>query len=293
MLTSELIQDQEAQSRWPGASRPVQVVAITGGKGGVGKTNVSVNLAVAMAQDGKKVLLLDGDMGLANVDVLLGLKPLSNISHVLSGEMALADIIMRGPAGVRVIPAASGLSKLAALGSAQHAGLINAFSDLGADIDTLIIDTAAGISPNVTSYSRAAQEVVVVLCDEPAAITDSYALIKVLSKEFGVSRFRIIANMVDGSQDGRTLFNKLLRVTDRYLDVALDFIGSIPQDEYLKRAVQRQKAVIEAYPRSKAAVAIRKIAQKAYAWPLPTRAQGHMEFFLERLIHASRVSEGC
>jgi len=292
MLTSELEQDQAAGLRYRGTSRPVRVIAVTGGKGGVGKTNVSINLAVAMALDGKRVVLLDGDMGLANIDVLLGLKPKHNLSHVVKGELSLDDVIVHGPAGIRVIPGASGLQEMASLGSVQHAGLINAFSGLGADIDTLVIDTQAGISANVTSYSQAAQEVVVVLCDEPAAITDSYALIKVLSRDYNVARFRIVSNMVNSSQDGRTLFNKLLRVTDRYLDVALDFVGAIPQDEFLKRAVQRQKAVIDVYPRSKAAVALRKLAQKTYSWPMPTTAQGHMEFFLERLIQVSRVSKG-
>ncbi len=291
MLTSESNADQAAGLRWM-QQRPVRVVAVTGGKGGVGKTSVAVNLAVALALEGREVMLLDGDMGLANVDVLLGLHPTSNLSHVIKGERTLDEVIVVGPAGIRVVPAASGLQEMANLGPAQHAGLINAFSGLSTNIDTLVIDTAAGISVNVTSYSRAAQEVLVVLCDEPAAITDSYALIKLLSKDYGVTRFRVIANMVNSAQEAKSLFNKLLRVTDKYLDVALDFIGTIPQDEYLKRAVQRQRTVIEAYPRSKSAIAFRKLAQKTISLPMPTSAQGHLEFFVERLICASQVSGG-
>lgn len=272
--------------------RPVQVIAVTGGKGGIGKTNVSVNLAVAMAQAGRRIMLLDADFGLSNVDILLGMHPTSNLSHVIRGEMSLSEIIVDGPAGIKIIPAASGLQDMAALSASQHAGIINAFSELQGHIDTLIIDTAAGIGANVTSYSRAAQEVVVVLCDEPAAITDAYALIKLLNKDYGVTRFQVLANMVNSSVDGRALFNKLLRVADKYLDVTLDLLGSIPQDDFLRKAVQKQRAVIEAYPRSKSALAFHKAADRISQWPMPSMAQGHLEFFVERLIFASQETRG-
>lgn len=292
MLMSEVRVDQAMGLRRMANPKPVKVLAVTGGKGGIGKTNVSVNLALAMANEGRRVMLLDADFGLANIDVLLGLHPTANLSHVLKGEISLDEIIVHGPGGVKIVPASSGLQEMSELGSTQHAGIISAFSELSHDIDTLIIDTAAGISASVTSYSRAAQEVVVVLCDEPASITDSYALIKLLNREYGICKFHILANMVGNIQDGRVLFNKLSRVTDRYLDVALDYMGAIPFDEYLKKAVQKQKAVFEAYPRSKSALAFRKLAQKAGSWPEPANAQGHMEFFVERLINASRENRG-
>lgn len=292
MLVSEVRADQAMGLRRLANPKPVKVVAVSGGKGGIGKTNVSVNLALAMANEGKRVMLLDADFGLANIDVLLGLHPTANLSHVLKGDVSLDDIIVQGPGGVRIVPASSGLREMSELSDAQHAGIISAFSELSHDVDTLIIDTAAGISANVTNYSRAAQEVVIVLCDEPASITDSYALIKLLNKDYGLCKFHVVANMVTTAQDGRALFNKLSRVTDRYLDVALDFMGTIPYDEYLKKSVQKQKAVFEAYPRSKSALAFRKLAQKAGAWPEPSFSQGHMEFFVERLIHASRENRG-
>ncbi len=288
MLMSEVIIDQAAGLRRIVKPRPVRVIAVTSGKGGVGKTNVSVNLGIALAQEGKEVMLLDADFGLANVDVMLGLHPTYNISHVISGSRSLEEVIVPGPSGLRVVPASSGIKKMAELDVTQHAGVIRAFSELSQELDVLIIDTAAGISESVVSYARAAQEVVVVVCDEPASITDAYAMIKLLNRDYGINRFRILANMVLSVQEGRALFQKLTTVTDRYLDIAMDFMGAIPFDDYLKKAVQKQRAVVEAYPRSKAALAFKKLAQKTEHWPLPSSAGGHLEFFIERLIMASQ-----
>lgn len=263
---------------------PVQVIAISGGKGGVGKTNVSINLAVSLAEIGRKVMVLDGDLGLANIDVVLGLHPKYDLSHVLRGEKDLDEIIVEGPHGIRLVPGASGIQHMAELSPAEHAGIISAFSDSGADIDTLIVDTAAGISDTVISFTRAAQEVIVVVCDEPASITDAYAIIKLLNKEYGSSRFRILANMVRTPQEGRDLYNKMCAVTDRYLDVMLSFMGAVPYDENLKKAVKSQKPVVTAFPRSKAAQAFKNLARKVESWPLPQGANGQMQFFVERLV---------
>jgi flagellar biosynthesis protein FlhG len=285
---SEVIIDQAAGLRRIVKPRPVRVVAVTSGKGGVGKTNVSVNLGIALAQEGKEVMLMDADFGLANVDVMLGLHPAYNLSHVINGDRTLEEVIVSGPSGLRVVPASSGVKKMAELDVTQHAGVIRAFSELSHELDVLIIDTAAGISESVVSYARAAQEVVVVVCDEPASITDAYAMIKLLNRDYGINRFRILANMVLSAQEGRTLFQKLTAVTDRYLDIAMDFMGAIPYDDYLKKAVQRQRAVVDVYPRSKASLAFKKLAQKTDHWPLPSSAGGHLEFFVERLILASQ-----
>ncbi|HEC16937.1 MAG TPA: MinD/ParA family protein [Sedimenticola sp.] len=273
-------------------ARPVRVIAVTGGKGGVGKTNVSINLAVAMAELGKRVMLLDADLGLANIDVSLGLHPEYDLSHVLRGERSLEEVVLEGPAGVRVVPAASGVQQMAELSTAEHAGLIRAFSDLGNDLEVLVVDTAAGISDTVISFSRAAQEVVVVVCDEPASITDAYALIKLLNREYGVNHFRVLANMARGTREGRELYKKLYRVTERYLDVMLNFMGSIPYDESLRKAVKGQRPVVCAYPRSPASRAFKNLAKKADNWPVPAGASGHLQFFVERLIqYASHNGE--
>lgn len=288
MFMSESQTDQAAGLRRMSTPHPVQVIAVTSGKGGAGKTNVSVNLAVAMASEGKKVMVMDADLGLANVDIMLGLHPQFNLSHVISGERTLEEIIVTGPCGVQVVPASSGTQKMAELTPAQHAGMIQAFSEIGQDLDVLLIDTAAGITDSVVSFIRAAQEVIVVVCDEPASITDAYALIKLLNRDYGIQRFRVVSNMAHSMQEGRDLFNKMVRVTDKYLDVTLDFMGTVPYDEYLRKALQKQKAVVEAYPRSKSAMAFKNLAKRADNWPIPKNAGGHLEFFVERLIQSTQ-----
>lgn len=287
MLTSETRVDQASGLRQMVNPRPVRAVAVTGGKGGVGKTNVSVNLGVAAAEMGQKVMLLDADLGLANIDVVLGLHPKFDLSHVMRGECTLEEALVEGPAGLKVIPGASGVQALAELSPAEHAGLIRAFSEVAADTELLIVDTAAGISDTVLSFSRASHEIVVVVCDEPASITDAYAMIKLLNRDYGHQRFRILANMVRSAQEGRDLYNKMCRVTDRYLDVTLSFMGAIPYDESLRRAVRAQRPVVQAFPRSRVAQVFRSLAKKIETWPQPSGANGQVQFFVERLIKYS------
>lgn len=263
---------------------PVQVVAVTGGKGGVGKTSVSINLSVALAQMGRRVALLDADLGLANIDVLLGLSAKHTLEDVLKGTHSLLDVMLTGPSGVRIIPASSGTQHMAQLGAAEHAGLIHAFSELGEQLDILIIDTAAGIADSVVSFVRAANEVLVVVCDEPGSITDAYALIKLLNRDYGLTRFRVLASMTRSTQEGQALFNKLLQVTERFLDATLQYVGNVPFDDNLRKAIQRQRSVMEMAPRSKAAQAFQSLAEKVDRWPLPSTPRGHLEFFVERLV---------
>ncbi len=267
--------------------RPVKVIAVASGKGGVGKTNVTVNIGVALAASGKQVLLMDADLGLANIDVMLGLHPQYNLLHVLDGSRTLEEIIVEGPAGLKIIPAASGVQKMAELSPAEHAGMIQAFSEMDQHIDILMIDSAAGIADSVISFTRAAQEVIIVVCDEPASITDAYALIKLLSRDYKVERFHIIANMATNIQEGRELFNKISMVCDRFLNVSLDFMGIVPFDDDLRRAVKKQRAVVDYLPRSKSATAFTHLAKKIEHWPVMKQPRGHMEFFVERLIEAS------
>lgn len=291
MLMVETLDQTANLSRMTKPQDPVRVIAVTGGKGGVGKTNISVNLGVSLASQGKNVMLMDADLGLANVDVMLGLQPNFDLSHVLNGTRTLEEVICHGPHGLRIVPASSGIQAMSELSTSEHAGVIRAFSEISFSPDVLIIDTAAGISDNVVTYSRAAQEVIIVVCDEPASITDAYALIKLLNRNYGIYRFRIVANMVHSAQEGRVLYNKILKVTDRFLDVALDFTGVVPEDEYLRKAIQKQRSVVEAYPRSKSALAFKKLATKADSWPIPTSAGGQLEFFVERLIQVSQLEQ--
>ncbi len=264
-------------------AQPVQVIAVTGGKGGVGKTSVSVNLATALAAR-KRVVLLDGDLGLANADVFLGLSPRYTLAHVISGERTLDEVLIQAPQGFQVVPAASGAADLACMGASEHLGLVRAFSSLAAQIEVLIVDTAAGIAHSVLQFAQAAQQVLVVICDEPASLTDGYALIKVLSRNHGVGRFRVLANRVRGPGAGRELFERFERVTTRFLDVVLEFAGEIPEDEYLQRSVREQRPVCDAYPASSAARAFKKLADAADKWPVPSGPRGNIEFFVERLV---------
>lgn len=265
-------------------SKPVKVIAVTGGKGGVGKTNVSVNLGVALSQQGFRVMLLDADLGLANVDVMLGIASKHNLSHVLAGECELKDTVIEGPYGLQIIPASSGTQNMAELSTMEHAGIIQAFSDIGHNLDFLIVDTAAGITDMVVSFTRAAQDVLTVVCDEPTSITDAYALMKVLNRDHNIVRFHVLANMVHTSQEGRELYAKLNGVCNRFLDVTLDYLGSIPFDGNVRASIKKQKALVEAFPRSPASIAIKSLAKKVQQWPMPKDASGHIEFFMERLV---------
>ncbi|MES0874589.1 MinD/ParA family protein [Sinimarinibacterium thermocellulolyticum] len=264
--------------------RPVQVIAVTSGKGGVGKTSTSVNLAVSMAMDGRRVMLLDGDLGLANIDVMLGLQPQRNLSHVLDGSCALEDTIITGPAGVMVVPASSGKRNMAELSAAEHAGLVRAFSELRRPLDTLIVDTAAGIADSVITFSQASQEIIVVVTNDPQSLTDAYALIKVLSRDHGVRRFRVLSNMTHTPAEAREIHDNLRRVSERFLDVTLTDIGTIPNDDWLRRAVRRQRAVVDAYPSAPSASAYRALAHRVAGWATPSGSRGNLEFFVERLI---------
>ena len=269
----------------PGAFHPVRVIAVTGGKGGVGKTNVSVNLAVSLAEMGKRTLLMDADLGLANVDVLLGLSPKFTLADLVAGRCQLEDVLLEGPEGLMVVPASSGFRHMAELTPAEHVGLIHVFSELQRALDVMVVDTAAGITDSVLTFCQAAQDTVVVVCDEPASITDAYALIKVLARERGLDRVHVIANMVRDPNEGRKLYEKLARVCERFLgDVALHYLGAVPQDDWLRRAVQRQQAVVKAYPGSPSARAIAEITRTTARWQPPVGARGNVEFFVERLI---------
>lgn len=267
-------------------ARPVKVIAVSGGKGGVGKTTVCANLGIALASRGRSVMMLDADLGLANLDLMLGLKAGRTLADVIAGHCDLDDILLPGPGGTLVVPAAAGVARMAALSAAEHAGIIRAFSGLRRPVDVLLVDTAAGLSQSVLMFGQAAHEVVVVVCDEPASMTDAYGLIKVLSRDYGVGRFRMVANRCGSLTAARELHHRMVQVCDRFLDVVLDFAGHVPDDEFLRRAVRQQQAVVASYPGSPAAQAFKNLAAVADMWNVPRGARGHLEFFVERLVLA-------
>ncbi len=264
--------------------KPVQVIAITGGKGGIGKTNIALNIAVAMAKRNQKVLLFDADLGLANLDVLLGLRVKRDLHQVLTGQCRLDEVVIRGPHGVLIVPATSGMTKMAELSLPEQASIIHAFSTLSHDVDTLLIDTAAGISSNVTNFVHAAQEIIVVVCNEPTSIADAYAMIKVLNQQYGVKHFKMLANMIRNQNEAKELYNKLRRVCDRFLQISLQDLGSIPYDDHLRLAVRHQRAVVDEFPGCRASVALNQVAQKIKSWTTPVQNNGRIAFFLERLL---------
>ena len=266
----------------------VQVIAVTSGKGGVGKTTVAVNLSLALAKRGRRVVLLDGDLGLANIDVLLGLTPKYTLADLIDGRCALSDVLLLGPGDIRIVPSASGNKSMANLSPAQHAGLIQAFNDMADSLDVLVIDTATGIGESVVNFVQASQEILLVVCDDPTSISDTYALIKLLSAGHGISRFRVLVNMAHNPNEGRYLFTKLANLVNQFLDVSLHYVGAIPYDVCVRRAARKQRAVCEFFPNSKCAYAFNLIAQKVDAWPLPSNPRGHIEFFINKLVNNSK-----
>ena len=268
----------------PETNQVPRVLAIASGKGGVGKTNIAVNLGISLAEAGRRVVLMDADLGLANVDVLLGFHPRFNLSHVLSGERSLSEIMVDGPSGLRIIPASSGLQHMSDLSTTEQAAVIRVFSDIDKDIDFLLVDTAAGISSSVVNFARACQEVVLIVCDEPTSITDAYAFIKLLNRDYGVYRFQILTNMVQDTRQGQALFYKLNKVTDHYLDVTLNHLGTIPFDDFLRKAVQRQSPVTISYPQSKSSLAFRQLSERVMSLPATRHSSGRLEFFVEKMI---------
>jgi flagellar biosynthesis protein FlhG len=274
-----------------GARRRCRAIAVAGGKGGVGKSSVAVNLGMALSIAGNDVMLLDADMGLANVDVLLGLAPSRHIGHLLDGTCTLEDLLLAAPHGLRVIPAGSGARRLTQLANGEHAAIIRAFDELAQPPKYLLVDTAAGLSDNVSMFAAAADDVVLVVCDEPASLTDAYAMIKVLSRDFGVRRFRMVANMVQNEGEARQLHRKLSRVCDRFLEVVIDFSGWVPHDERLRQAIRRQCAVVDLWPSSRSALAFKQLATVVDTWTEPERAGlDRIAFFGDRATPAGRVT---
>ncbi|MCP9450552.1 MAG: MinD/ParA family protein [Nitrospira sp.] len=262
-----------------------RVVAVSSGKGGVGKTNVVANWAVALGRSGKRVLVLDADLGLGNLDVLLGLVPRHTIEHALSGVCTLREICLEGPAGIQVLPASSGVPHLTSLTESQQLVIQEQLEELAAGMDVLLIDTGAGISPNVTFFASAAHEIVIVVTPEPTSLTDAYALIKVLTRRYRERRFKVLVNQARGPREAAEVFRRLDTAVDRFLQVAVEPIGYVPHDDYVTLAVMRQKAVADLFPDSPAAQAFARLAGQVMQWPLPDLPKSSVQLLWRRMIH--------
>jgi len=260
------------------------VIAVSSGKGGVGKSNVVINLAVSFDQLGKRVLVMDADLGLANIDVLLGLTPRHNISHVLDGRKQLKDVLIDGPGSIRIMPASSGVQELTRLTDEQKLIFLEMLDEIESEIDILLIDTSAGISDTVLYFNLAAQEKIVVVTPEPTSLTDAYALIKVLYTKYGERHFKVLTNSVKDENAGKAIFAKISKVADHFLDgISLDYLGSIPHDPSVSRAVIQQKPLVELFPNSPAAKAFMIVAQRIQK-SLPYLNHGTVKFFWKRLL---------
>lgn len=266
----------------------MKIISITGGKGGIGKTTIAINLAISFARAGKRVLVFDADLGLANVDVLLGLKPEKTIDDFIKGHCSLNDVCMVGPHGIRIIPAASGIQHLAELKKEQSIELIHAFSSLSDKIDVMLIDISPGISQQVIDFTHAAQNILAVICNDPASLMDSYAVIKILHQKYGRQRFGIVVNKVRNIQEGYAVFIHFQETVAKFLNVAIEYVGHIPNDDYIPMAARENVAVCDRYPISPAAQAIRDIQQGVTHWAESSLISGGIQYFFEQLIQGKQ-----
>jgi flagellar biosynthesis protein FlhG len=278
----------------PSARRrpPPRVIAITSGKGGVGKTNIVANLGYAFSSFGKRVMILDADLGLGNLDVLLGIAPKFNISHVIRGEKPLNEILEEGPGKMQILTASSGIQELTQLSHEQKVRLFTDLDRLIDDVDILLIDTAAGISSNVMDFNVTAHEIIVVVSPEPTSITDAYALMKILSLKYAEKTCKLLVNMVASLQEAEEVYRQLDLVTDRFLDIRVDYLGCVLKDEKITRGVKRQRLVSELYPEAKASRCFQDLARRLMTSSPASRPKGNTNLFWHHLVRNTPGSSG-
>lgn len=259
---------QNSQGRRDRSPHRTRIIAITSGKGGVGKTNIVANLGFTLSRFGKKVLIFDADLGLGNLDILLGLTPEYNLSHVIRREKQLSEIVVPGPGRLQILPAASGIQELTCLTPEDRYLVFSQLEAFIRDFDIMLIDTAAGISSNVLFFNINADEIIIVATPEPTSITDAYALMKVLSVKYGTDRFKLLVNAAANDREADDVFRQINLVASQFLDVKIDYYGGIGLDENLKKGVRQQKVVSEMSPLTRAsrnfAALARKIANEDF-----------------------------
>jgi flagellar biosynthesis protein FlhG len=271
------------------ALKAARVISVTSGKGGVGKTVCVANLAKVMAGQGYRVLVIDADLGLANIDLYFGLSPTYNLNHFFSGEKQLEEILVPAAEGIMVLPAGSGVQKYTHLDAGQKAGLMEALDLLHGRFDLVLIDTEAGISENVTYFNVAAQEILVVTTPEPTAISDAYALMKLLSTRFHEKYFRLIVNSVSSENEALDVYHKLTLVSSRFIDISIDFLGSIPLDKRFTDSVRKQKPLVEMYPKAKSCQAFVELVENLELKSEKQVPKGSQQFFWRRLLSVNEA----
>jgi flagellar biosynthesis protein FlhG len=220
--------------------KSTQIVSIGSGKGGVGKTLTTIHLAMAAAAQSQKVLIIDGDLGLANVDVILGLKSAYSLQDVLEDRVAISDILLKGPQGIHIVPSGSGFARLASLTLPERLKLVDQLESIAENYDLILIDTGAGIHPNVLHLNSVADRIVVVTTPEPHAMTDAYAFIKVMAEEYSIKQVNLLVNKVISQAQGLKVGERIAEVGFRYLGLSLNLLGSVPKDDMIQRSVMTQ-----------------------------------------------------
>lgn len=269
----------EAIFKWP------RVISVSSGKGGVGKTNVVANLAFAFTQMGKKVLVLDADLGLANINVLLGLVPRYTIEHLLKKEKRIFDILIEGPGGMFILPASSGVLELVELNESQKIFLLNEMDLLAETVDFLLIDTSSGISSNVLYFNLAAEELIIIVTPEPTSITNAYTLMKVLFLKYKKKTFTILVNTAQNETEAKEVYKKIILMVDRFLgSLSIDYLGFIPFDEKIPLAVKSQRPVLELFPEADSSRSFQQVAQILIEKPRRQEGNGSVQFFWRHLL---------
>ena len=260
-----------------------QIIGIASGKGGVGKTTVSVNLAVMLASMGKKVMLFDADLGLANAQLALGCRTPFNFSHVLSGEKTVKEIVIEGPMGVKLVPGASGIQHMASLNQVETAGIIQAFSEIEEELDYFIVDLAAGLSDTVMTFLRACQHRFIVLKNEPSSIADAYGTVKVMIQDYQLDNIALIPNGVFSQDEGERLYGSINSVIQNFLGNRVEYLHSITQDEMVLRAIKASQPLVSFAPSSIASRDFRALGKAVNNLDKNVPMSGGLQFFIERL----------
>lgn len=277
-----------ADAMAPGKKRLPRVMAVTSGKGGVGKTNIVGNLAVCLTRMGNRVVIVDADVGLANIDIIFNLRPEFNIRHVINSEKTLNQVMVESDHGIKILPGGSGFADLTQLNDGEKLNLLSEFETLADQADIILVDTGAGISANVLYFNSACDECIVIATKEPTAITDAYAMMKVMSRDYGIRYFKLIVNMVDSSRDAKKVYASLSGALDKFLkNVVLEYVGYIPFDAQVRQAVQKRGLFMDSFPESMAADAIQEIAQTLRDRPVKNNSDGNLTFFMNKVFQAA------
>lgn len=281
----------QAPAPAPRIKRTARVITVTSGKGGVGKTNITINLAIALSEQGYRVVIMDADFGLANIDVLLGIIPRFTLVDVIKNRKSVQEILSEGPKNIRFISGGSGVEELIKLDRTQVSKFVENMALLDRLADIIIVDTGAGLSENVMSFIMAADEVLLVTTPEPTSITDAYALIKTVSNRDRAKKIRVIVNRAEDNNEANDILNKLMIVSEKFLGIALEPSGHILNDEAVIKAVKQQQPFLLSFPKSQAARSIKEIsarlAESGKAGALPQNAG--IRGFLNRLVGFMRV----